>query len=455
MKISAQFLRTLWGKIKRFFAGTLDVADRWPENSAVAASAEMKEDIEVKFDVESSPQVKIIDAVSDEEKSDMVSEKSGKTEQYQAAVGEETARDTFDKILDKKTRARPAIELASMGDLLACLDETFAALRLPFSKFSWVRPADVDGLRKMGVHVVHPAHQQKYRKYQAHDQPTVPQSRILPSMLCVSFGWSMFDSGDLVYSAVIFAIKENKLPAWVNKCIGQHYLFGIGCKAGISSSKDQNKTLFWLAGYMTVRGDGSLYLHKEILPRQHTIKLSAPAARRSSGRTVTYTTKGWGTASLAQLFVDHKVSCQREFAAAMNFWIDREENWSVAVKKDGERLTFSIPKELTAKFFKDRIKVTNENGATRRIIHFVNAHERATENGNVSVKAHIRGLDTFDWKGYGCRVTAPNLNGRLSSGFTVAGTAFDDGEEITKDQYIDLKTVGTMLADLEEGRFVA
>lgn len=208
MKISAQFLRTLWGKIKRFFAGTLDVADRWPDNSAVAAPAEIKEDIEVKFDVEASPQAKIIDAVSDEE----------------------AARDTFDKILDKKTRARPAIELASMGDLLDCLDETFAALRLPFSKFSWVRPADVDGLRKMGVHVVHPAHQQKYRKYQAHDKPTVPQSRILPSMLCVSFGWPMFDSGDLVYPAVIFAIKENKLPAWVNKCIGQHYLFGIGCK---------------------------------------------------------------------------------------------------------------------------------------------------------------------------------------------------------------------------------
>ncbi len=356
----------------------------------------------------------------------------------------------------KKQRAPRAKELASMGDLLASLDETFAALRLPFGKLSWVPRKRVVGLRKMGVHVVHPA----YHDTVLMSSTTVPATRILPAMLCVSFGWSRRDNNDGIYPAVLFAMKENKLPAEVSKCAGQHYLFGVGFKLGATSENDSNKELFWLAGYMTARADGSLYLHQELKPRQHTIKVANPATRRAVGKTMTYTTKAWGKASLAQLYdeaarTEGESICVNEFAAAMNWWLAREENWSVAVKKDGERITFAIPKELTARFFKDRIKVTNERGATKRIIHHVSAHERATAEGKTTVKEHIRGLAEFDWKGYDCRVTAPKFNGVLSSEFTLAGEVFDDDEPLPPTGWVDMSKVGAMLADVEEGRKIA
>lgn len=356
----------------------------------------------------------------------------------------------------KRPKAQRAKELVSMGDLLGSLDETFAALRLPFGKLSWIPRAKVVGLRKMGVHVVHPA----YHDTVLMSATTVPANKILPAMLCVSFGWSKRDNSGQIYPAVLFAMKENKLPAEVSKCAGQHYLFGVGFKLGASSENDTNKELFWLSGYMTARADGSLYLHQELKPRQHTIHVSNPATRRAIGKTITYTTKTWGKASLAQIYdeatrAEGERICVNEFSAAMNWWIAREENWSVAVKKDGERITFAIPKELTARFFKDRIKVTNENGVTKRIIHYVNAHERAITNGKTIVKHHIRGLAEFDWKGYGCRVTAPKFNGVLSSEFTLGGTIFEDDEKLPKRGWVDVSKVGAILADVEEGRKVA
>ena len=361
-----------------------------------------------------------------------------------------------EKAKAKKPRAQRAKEMVSMGALLGSLDETFAALRLPFGKLSWIPRARVVGLRKMGVHVVHPA----YHDTALMSATTVPANRILPAMLCVSFGWSKHDNSGQIYPAVLFAIKENKLPAEVSKCAGQHYLFGVGFKLGATSENDTNKELFWVAGYMTARADGSLYLHQELKPRQHTIKVSNPATRRAVGKTITYTTKAWGKASLAQLYdeatrAEGERMCVNEFSTAMNWWIAREENWSVAVKKNGERITFAIPKELTARFFKDRIKVTNENGVTKRIIHFVNAHERATSDGKTTVKEHIRGLAEFDWKGYGCRVTAPKFNGVLSTEFTLEATVFEDDEELPKKGWVDISKVGSMLADVEEGRKVA
>lgn len=89
---------------------------------------------------------------------------------------------------------------------------------------------------------------------------------------------------------------------------------------------------------------------------------------------------------------------------------------------------------------------------TKRIIHYVSAHERETSEGKTTVKEHIRGLAEFDWKGYDCRVTAPKFNGSLSTNFTIAARAFDEDEELPKKGWIDMPEVGSILADIEEGR---
>lgn len=360
------------------------------------------------------------------------------------------------KVRAPRKRAQKPAELASMGDLLSSLEHTFDSLRLPFGSMSWISRSHVIGLRKLGVHVVHPTHVPLGKL----TDRTVPPSRILPAMLAVSYGWSRSDTEAQVQTATTFAIKQTTLPAGVSPCQGQHYLFGCGYRLGAKSEVDPNKALHWVAGYITVRSDGSLYLHSEIKPRRHNIPVSRPSSRRSNGRQMTYTTKEWGTASLASLYQndgrtadDGALICTSEFATAMNWWLKREENWSVSVKKEGERVTFAIPKGLTAAFFKDRIKVTNAAGATRRIIHHVREHERDTSAGATTVKEHIRGLSDFDWKGYQCHVTAPRFNGSLSNVFTLAGTETEN--DAPTQGWVDVSKVGKMLADFEDGQRAA
>lgn len=370
------------------------------------------------------------------------------------SVMRHTKTGQYKETTKNRQKTSPPKEITSMGMLLENLDETFATLRLPHDKFSWIPRERFLGLRKMGVHVVNLAGSSNHYDTDS----TVQANRILPSMICVSFGASKYDNDNVMYPAIIFAIKENRLPAYVSKCSGQHYLFGMGFKMFVDSTNKRKKELFWIGGYMTVCPDGSLHLHQEIKSRQHTIKTSNAVSRRASGKTITYTTKSWSKSSLAIDYdTDHpgkgESICKREFADAMNWWIARENNWSVAVKKNGERVTFAIPKNLTSQFFKDRIKVTNENGKTRPIIHYVNSHERVKGEAKTIVREHIRGLSEFDWKGYDCRVTAPKFNGVLSSGFVLDGIVFEDGENMPKKGFIDESKLGALLAEAEDGKY--
>lgn len=360
---------------------------------------------------------------------------------------DDVAKDAVARSVSRQRVKRPA-ELSSMRELLENIDETFSALRMPFDKLSWVHRCNVAGLKKLGVHVVHSDGIGRVDTIQQAD-------RILPAMICVSYGLSKKDDDDRMYPAVFFAIKQKKLPAEVSKCEGQHFLFGMGFKADIDK-KAVNKKLFWVSGFITVRSDGTAHLHHELRARNHTIKISNPAARRASGRTLTYTTKSWGKASLAEMYEEKYQGegervCIENFIFSMNWWIAREERWSVAVKKDGERITFSVPKELTARFFKDRIKITNENGETKRIIHYVNSHERVMADRRTIVKEHIRGLSEFYWKGYSCYVTAPKFNGYLSTEFNLEGDELEEEEGNDEVEWIDMSKVGMMLADREEG----
>lgn len=140
------------------------------------------------------------------------------------------------------------------------------------------------------------------------------------------------------------------------------------------------------------------------------------------------------------------------FVKAVLAWQRREENWSVGVKKDSVRATFSVPKELTKTFFADRIKIVGPTGATRKIVHYVHEHERVTATGTTTVKEHIRGLSEFAWNGYKCRVTAPKFNGRLSTEFDIPCEESEDEDDApTPKGLMDVEELAEQLAAIEEG----
>ncbi len=352
---------------------------------------------------------------------------------------------------------RTVVTMMSLRHLLDELDEMFSVLRLPYSRMSWISRANLIGLRKMGTHVVYPDHLLPDGELGFHKLSTerVDQQKKLPAMFCVSWGLSRFDNAERCYPAVMLGYKIDKIPANISKMKGQHYVFAMGMKFGVSSLDDSRKELWWVAGHITVLNDGSLYVHNELIPRIHKIPVKHSGTRRAVGRSLSYTSMSWGKASMASIQEetpndDGVEKCKTQFALAMNWWLRRNEAWSVSVNKDGERMTFSIPRELTKIFFKDRIRVTTETGRTKPIIHFVNRHKRLTNLGIIDVKEHIRGLDSFSWKDYRIRVTAPGFNGRLSTAFDLPSHEADEDMPLPGDG-IDISKVGRILANLEDG----
>jgi|TARA_R110000751_G_scaffold306889_1_gene426503 hypothetical protein len=100
----------------------------------------------------------------------------------------------------------------------------------------------------------------------------------------------------------------------------------------------------------------------------------------------------------------------------------------VRATKNGTTAAFAINMLRTPYFFKDRDRVVNVDGKTRKIIHIVRAHERVVAAGkSVFVKSHFRGLRRFIWNGYDVSVSMPGLHHVGLDLFTGAGEQHDAG----------------------------
>jgi hypothetical protein len=64
------------------------------------------------------------------------------------------------------------------------------------------------------------------------------------------------------------------------------------------------------------------------------------------------------------------------------------------------------------------------------------------------VKAHVRGLREFDWKGYRCVVTAPEFKGVIAT--TVNIDPVDPEADDTKGEFISTLELARILADIED-----
>jgi len=356
----------------------------------------------------------------------------------------------------KKTRRKKAKELATLGTLLDTLDDSFSTLSLPHSEISTVHKNTAIGLRKMWVHVPHPPKEEWIKL------PLIPMDKALPAMFCVHSGFRPEDEPkNALLPVFIFGVRHKKLTCYLDKAVGVHYEFGAAFRA-TSTATSTTKKLFWAHGWMTVAKDGKVHLHKELQATACRVPSRNPVSRHNKGRAISYYKKEWQKpwlqTSLDEAILEKGIpndgmfggqALKMEFANALVWWMERDSRWSVSVKRNGERVTFGVPKELTSRFFKDRDKtVKTASGATKRIIHFVREHDRDVGSKVVSVKEHIRGEADFVWNKYVCHVTAPGFNGKLSTKFTHG--AEEETEILNTKDTIDISKVGKLMADVED-----
>lgn len=318
-----------------------------------------------------------------------------------AAVPSKTRRRQTQKIPDIET----------FSDLLERLDDSFESLRIPPIKGNWLPKEDIRALHKMGIHVPTPW------ALEDPEGPVFASTAILPNIASAHMVSKKHDTEEKVHPRFIFAIRADRLPPAVEKFAGTPYRFGMSVELHAKEhDKDSPMRSFWVWAWVVIGPDGLVRIPFEMRPSAHTI-MHRRTQGPGLGRTSSFVSRCWERPTMLQHEDRPPDEYERFlklcFRQLLNWWTTRPQRWSVAVKKDGYRVTFSIQPEHTAAYFADRDKsVKAADGTAKKIIHYVQGHTRS--NGAV-VKEHVRGLREFDWRGYSCSVTAPKFTGALTT----------------------------------------
>jgi len=109
---------------------------------------------------------------------------------------------------------------------------------------------------------------------------------------------------------------------------------------------------------------------------------------------------------------------------------------------------FGIALERAKTFFRDRDKtLVARDGKRKRIFHSVRAHTRMISTSQTAdVRAHYRGLRTFDWCGYGMHIVLPEHTGVMK--FESPGKYLTDIAPSRRHQYLEDGQVGEQLAEI-------
>jgi len=142
--------------------------------------------------------------------------------------------------------------------------------------------------------------------------------------------------------------------------------------------------------------------------------------------------------------------CETLFCIAANFWARKDEQWSVSVRKNKRRMTFSVPMLETKHYFKNRNKIAlTPTGKRKTIMHFVHEHERQLPNGKkTTIKEHIRGARKFFWNRFECAITSPKFHTYTSQLFDLAPEHIDKNADM--DKFRDVENVAGLIAALED-----
>jgi len=338
---------------------------------------------------------------------------------------------------EPRQRKKPRPNVQTLASLLDGLDESFRTMSIPAIKGAWMTKREIAALYKLGVYV-NPGWQLErisaLENFDQADLPTIASAYLFNKAM---------DNERYVHPRFMFAMKQPRLPTGVENIRGIPYRFG----ACYEIKEGDSSRMFWMWAWVSVDPKGEVHLLHEIrnIPGQIVHRRSCAGRSRVSSvnnklRVIPalVTDLDGATDTNAELM-------RNFFCSLMLWWQSRKDRWSVGVKKDGHRVTFSISQDDTVSFFADRGKQVTVDGKTRPIIHYVNEHTRV--NGSV-VKAHVRGLSNFEWKGYSCSVTAPKMRGRVFTNFPMPPIELPRGEKSTN--YIELDDLAEKLAKHED-----
>jgi len=154
--------------------------------------------------------------------------------------------------------------------------------------------------------------------------------------------------------------------------------------------------------FVSVNDDCSVQILKQLTQKQERVQRKVK--RKHTGDfSIIRTT--WREPQLLQDMCIHRNETPEQTAydavwMAINGSLATDSGINVRVSKGTKRLTFAIDMLRTPYFFKDREKVVNENGNTKKIFHIVAAHKRVVNGVEQVVKSHTRGLRKFMWNDY-------------------------------------------------------
>jgi len=291
----------------------------------------------------------------------------------------------------------------TLSELLDELDYTFDAMKIDYDRLSYLSKADVKGLKKYGVSVIPELFDKDIEK------TSIDSGAELPAILFMAVNAGELTSDKkFMKPDFFFAIKQKKCPWFVAKQAGVIYNCGFGYR------DVHDKKIVWINFYITVGKS------REV---QCTHYLSNRAVQTPTGayNKKSWVVYNWGRNDLEDDYVSKAV------AHYFNTWIGKRTMWSTTVERDEHRAVFYVDPRETKAYFKGRDKTVTENGATKRIIHLVEEHERKYLNGRVAVvREHIRGLNKFSWKSFDCYVASPKFHLDVQ---TFAAPAEDVDEE--------------------------
>lgn len=348
----------------------------------------------------------------------------------------------------KRTQVQPDME--TFGALLEGIEDSFYTMRVPAITGSWLAKKDVNAIKKLGVYIPNWTKADK----DFYDERAIRKEAQLPSMASAFFVPKKEDTKDKIHQRFMFCLRAAKLPVNVEATRGTPYQFG----ACYECSEDDNgkpmpSRLIWVWCWIVVKPDGTLRIPHELRPVWNQIRHSRTlpgskgmaGARQSTVYNRTWCMPSFAIAEQGRDQEQYETFLKCSFRQLVEWWSGRKNQWSVGIRKDGHRVTFSIAPEHTSAYFADREMVVNVEGKPRKIVHYVRPHVRS--NGQ-EVKEHIRGLRHFNWKGYECSVIAPGLKGRVLTEFPLPPVEVD--KQYDEKQFIQRQQAAERLATAED-----
>ena len=172
--------------------------------------------------------------------------------------------------------------------------------------------------------------------------------------------------------------------------------------------------------FVSVNDDCSVQVLKQLVPKNERVQRKV---KRKHTQDFSIIRTTWIDPTVLRDLSEHRKETPEETAYSMvwmaiNGSLATDSGINVRVSKGTKRLTFAIDMLRTPYFFKDREKVVNENGNTKKIFHIVAAHKRVVNGVEQIVKSHTRGLRKFIWNGYRVNILLLGKHMNSINGFT-------------------------------------